>query len=31
MDNYPARVTEFAAGCLESVIEQTSAIMHELT
>jgi hypothetical protein len=31
MDNYPARVTEFAAGCLESVIEQTSEIMHGLT
>jgi hypothetical protein len=31
MDNYPARVTEFAAGCLENVIEQTSEIMHQLT
>lgn len=30
MDNYPARVTEFAAGCLEGVIKGTSLIMHRL-
>jgi hypothetical protein len=29
-DNYPARVTEYAAGCLEGVIEETSAVMHRL-
>jgi hypothetical protein len=29
-DNYPARVTEFAAGCLEGVIKETSAAMHRL-
>jgi len=30
MDNYPARVTEFSAGCLEGVIEETSAIMRRM-
>jgi hypothetical protein len=30
MDNYPARVTEFATGCLESVIKETSLIMRRL-
>jgi hypothetical protein len=29
-DNYPARVTEYAAGCLENVIKETSAAMHRL-
>jgi hypothetical protein len=29
-DNYPARVTEYAAGCLESVIQETSAVMQDL-
>jgi hypothetical protein len=29
-DNYPARVTEFAAGCLEGVIKETSAAMLRL-
>jgi hypothetical protein len=27
-DNYPARVTEFAAGCLERVIQETVVIMR---
>ena len=30
MDNYPARVTEFASGCLESVIKETSLIIQGL-
>ena len=30
MDNYPARVTEFAAGCLEDVIKGTSQALHRL-
>ena len=29
-DNYPARVTEYAAGCLEHVITETFAAMHSL-
>jgi hypothetical protein len=29
-DNYPARVTEYAAGCLEEAISQTAAIMRGL-
>ncbi|HEV7614098.1 MAG TPA: neutral/alkaline non-lysosomal ceramidase N-terminal domain-containing protein [Steroidobacteraceae bacterium] len=29
-DNYPARVTEYAPGCLERVIKETSAVMHRL-
>ena len=29
-DNYPARVTEYAAGCLERVIKETSAVMQGL-
>lgn len=29
-DNYPARVTEYAAGCLESVIKDTAVAMHRL-
>jgi hypothetical protein len=29
-DNYPARVTEYAAGCLENVIRETSTVMHGL-
>jgi hypothetical protein len=29
-DNYPARVTEYAAGCLEGVIKETSAALHRL-
>jgi hypothetical protein len=29
-DNYPARVTEYASGCLEGVIEQTSTVMQRL-
>ncbi len=30
MDNYPARVTEYAAGCLERSIEQALVIMRDL-
>jgi hypothetical protein len=30
MDNYPARVTEYASGCLESVLKETAEIMHAL-
>ncbi len=30
MDNYPARVTEFASGCLERVIKETSLIIQRL-
>jgi len=30
MDNYPARVTEYAAGCLERSIEQAAGIMRNL-
>lgn len=29
-DNYPARVTEYAAGCLEQSIEQTAMIMDQM-
>ncbi|HWG69988.1 MAG TPA: hypothetical protein VN692_11280 [Steroidobacteraceae bacterium] len=29
-DNYPARVTEYAAGCLEHVITETFSAMHSL-
>ena len=29
-DNYPARVTEYAAGCLEHSIEQTATIMDQM-
>jgi Neutral/alkaline non-lysosomal ceramidase, N-terminal len=29
-DNYPARVTEYAAGCLEQSIEQTATIMERM-
>lgn len=29
-DNYPARVTEYAAGCLEQSIEQTAMIMDRM-
>jgi MFS family permease len=29
-DNYPARVTEYATGCLEGVIRKTSAVLHRL-
>ncbi|HVW69105.1 MAG TPA: hypothetical protein VHB68_09015 [Steroidobacteraceae bacterium] len=29
-DNYPARVTEYAAGCLEQSIERTASIIEQL-
>jgi hypothetical protein len=30
MDNYPARVTEYAPGCLETVLERTAKALHAL-